>query len=318
MVTGGTGGLGAVVARHLAATHGVRHLVLVSRRGPAAEGVAELVAELAGLGAQADVVACDVADRAQLAGVLDGLDRPLTAVVHAAGVLDDGVIAQLTPERLDRVRRPKLDAALHLHELTAGTDLAAFVLFSSVAALMGSPGQGNYAAANAGLDALAACRRAAGLPATSLAWGLWAEAAGMGGTLDDGELRRLERMGVGALPTDLGLELFDRSQRLGTALVAPVRLDPAALQGHARTGMLPALLRGLVPDPPPAAPSRAARWRSGSPRCPSPTVNRLSGNWCRPRSPRCSGTAPQRTSNPAGLSRSSGSTRSARSSCATG
>ncbi|TDC44550.1 SDR family NAD(P)-dependent oxidoreductase, partial [Micromonospora sp. KC207] len=249
LVTGGTGGLGAVVARHLVATHGVRHLVLVSRRGPAAEGVAELVAELAGLGAQADVVACDVADRAQLAGVLDGLDRPLTAVVHAAGVLDDGVIAQLTPERLDRVRRPKLDAALHLHELTAGTDLAAFVLFSSVAALMGSPGQGNYAAANAGLDALAACRRAAGLPATSLAWGLWAEAAGMGGTLDDAERARLERMGVGALPTDLGLELFDRAQRLGTALVAPVRLDPAALQGHARTGMLPALLRGLVRTP---------------------------------------------------------------------
>ncbi|TDC44933.1 SDR family NAD(P)-dependent oxidoreductase, partial [Micromonospora sp. KC207] len=249
LVTGGTGGLGAVVARHLVATHGVRHLVLVSRRGPAAEGVAELVAELAGLGAQADVVACDVADRAQLAGVLDGLDRPLTAVVHAAGVLDDGVLDAMTPEQLAGVLRPKVDAAANLHELTAGHDLAAFVLFSSVAALIGSPGQGNYAAANAFLDALAACRRAAGLPATSLAWGLWAEAAGMGGTLDDAERARLERMGTGALSTELGVRLFDTSLRLGEALLVPARLHLGNLREQARSGMLPALLRGLVKVP---------------------------------------------------------------------
>ncbi|MEU4804933.1 type I polyketide synthase [Actinosynnema sp. NPDC023587] len=247
LVTGGTSGLGALFARHLVRQHGAKHLLLVSRRGEAAEGVAELVAELDDLGASARVAACDVADRDQVAGLLGSLGRPLTAVVHAAGVLDDGVVESLTVEQLDRVLRPKLDAALHLHELTDGQDLAAFVMFSSVAALVGSPGQGNYAAANAFLDALAAHRRAAGLPATSLAWGLWAEAGGMAGGLDDTDLARLERMGVSPLTTDVGLELFDQARRHDAALVVPVRLDLAALRAQARSGVLPALLRGLVP-----------------------------------------------------------------------
>ncbi|MEU4804935.1 SDR family NAD(P)-dependent oxidoreductase [Actinosynnema sp. NPDC023587] len=249
LVTGGTSGLGALFARHLVRQHGAKHLLLVSRRGEAAEGVAGLVAELEGLGSQVRVAACDVADRDQVAGLLGSLGRPLTAVVHSAGVLDDGVVESLTPERLDRVLRPKLDAALHLHELTAGQDLAAFIVFSSVAALVGSPGQGNYAAANAFLDALAARRRAEGLAATSLAWGLWAEAGGMAGGLDDTDLARLERMGVGALPTELGLELFDQASTSDTALLVPVRLDLGALRVQARSGALPALLRGLVPAP---------------------------------------------------------------------
>ncbi|MEV6766387.1 type I polyketide synthase, partial [Streptomyces sp. NPDC051105] len=249
LITGGTGGLGAVFARHLAAQHGARRLLLVSRRGPGAAGVGELVQDLEALGASVRVEACDVSDRDQLAGLIGSLEHPLTAVIHAAGVLDDGVITSLTAEQVERVMRPKVDAALHLHELTAGMELSAFVLFSSVAALIGSPGQGNYAAANAGLDALAAQRRAAGLPATSLAWGLWADATGMTGELDEGGVARWAGMGVRALPTELGLELFGAACRRDAALVVPVQLDLVALRAQARSGLLPALLRGLVRMP---------------------------------------------------------------------
>ena len=249
LITGGTGGLGALFARHLVTVHGMRRLLLVSRRGLAAAGAAELVAELAGFGADVRVEACDTADRAQVAGLLGSLAHPLTAVIHAAGVLDDGMVETLTAEQLERVLRPKLDAALNLHELTAGMELSAFVLFSSVAALIGSPGQGNYAAANATLDALAARRRSDGLPATSLAWGLWADATGMTGELGEVELARLARMGVGALPSDLGLQLFDQALGLDEALLVPVQLEPAALRAQARAGLLPALLRGLVRTP---------------------------------------------------------------------
>ncbi|MFL6129698.1 MAG: SDR family NAD(P)-dependent oxidoreductase, partial [Mycobacteriales bacterium] len=249
LITGGTGGLGALVARHLVERHGARRLLLVSRRGLDAPGAQELVAELEKLDAQVRVAPCDVADRDQLAGLLGSLEHPLTAVVHSAGVLDDGVVEALTPERLERVMRPKIDAAGHLHELTAGIELSAFVLFSSVAALIGSPGQGNYAAANAYLDALAATRRAQGLPATSLAWGLWADATGMTGELDEAELARLARQGIDALPSELGLELFDQARQVDAALLAPVLLDLGGLRAQARAGMLPALLRGLVRAP---------------------------------------------------------------------
>ncbi|WP_447007722.1 SDR family NAD(P)-dependent oxidoreductase [Saccharothrix isguenensis] len=266
LITGGTGGLGALFARHYAGRLGAKHLVLVSRRGTAADGVPELVVELEAVGCSVRVVACDVSDRDQVAGLIGSLEYPLTAVVHAAGVLDDGVVDSLTARQLERVMRPKMDAALHLHELTAGVELSAFVVFSSVAALIGSPGQGNYAAANAFLDALAAKRRAEGLPASSLAWGLWAEAGGMSGGLDEAEIARLERQGIGALSTDLGLELFDRTNGLGAALLVPVRLDFAALRLQARAGMLPALLRGLV-----RAPARKAESAGGS------LVQRLAG-----------------------------------------
>ncbi|MFI2669260.1 type I polyketide synthase, partial [Streptomyces albidoflavus] len=249
LITGGTGALGGLLARHLVTEHGVRHLLLTSRRGRAADGAAELAADLLARGAaHVDIVACDAADRAALAAVLDAVpaDRPLTGVVHAAGVLDDGLVASLTPERLAGVLRPKVDAALHLHELTRHQPLSAFVLFSSVAGTFGNPGQGNYAAANAFLDALAQHRRAQGLPAHSLAWGLWADAGDMLGHLDQDDLAWMRRSGIQALPSPQGLALLDAAVRLEDAHLVPVRLDQAALRREAESGMLRPLFRGLV------------------------------------------------------------------------
>ncbi|ORA75496.1 polyketide synthase, partial [Mycobacterium malmoense] len=185
LVTGGTGMAGSVLARHVVARHGVRHVVLVSRRGPDAPGAAELVAELGGAGAQVQVVACDAADRAALAKVIADIpvQRPLTGVIHAAGVLDDAVVTSLSAERVDAVLRAKVDAAWNLHELTRDVDVSAFVLFSSIAGLAGASGQANYAAANSFLDGLAAHRRVHGLPAISLGWGLWDQASAMTGGL---------------------------------------------------------------------------------------------------------------------------------------
>ncbi|QCX80416.1 Phenolphthiocerol synthesis polyketide synthase type I Pks15/1 [Streptomyces sp. YIM 121038] len=249
LITGATGTLGALVARHLVAEHGARRLLLTSRRGPDAPGAAALVAELEALGAEARVVACDAADRDALAEALATVPaaHPLTAVVHTAGVLDDALVASLTPERVDAVLRPKLDAALHLAELTAGHDLAEFVLFSSAAATFGSPGQGNYAAANAFLDALAHHLRARGVPATSLAWGLWAESSEMTGHLDEARRTRISRGGVLPLSSAEGVELLDAARSLGAPLLLPVRLDTAALRAGARRGdAVPPLLRRLV------------------------------------------------------------------------
>nr|WP_051767897.1 type I polyketide synthase [Amycolatopsis vancoresmycina] len=249
LVTGGTGTLGAVLARHLVTTYGVRHLLLVSRRGPAAGGAAELEAELAALGAEVRIAACDVADRAELAALLAGIpaDRPLTAVVHAAAALDDGVVSALTPDRFDTVFRPKIDAAVHLHELTADRDLAAFVLFSSGAGVLGNPGQANYAAANAYLDALAHRRRATGLPAVSLAWGLWAETTGLTRALGETEHGRLAGGGLRALTSAEGMALFDAGLASDEALLVPLHLDLAAVR--ARRDAVPAMLRALAGRP---------------------------------------------------------------------
>nr|WP_051133653.1 type I polyketide synthase [Nocardia paucivorans] len=250
LITGGTGGLGALVARHLAAEHGVRDLVLVSRRGEQAEGVAELVTELAGLGARTRVMSCDVSDRSAVAALLDELAAgpALTAIVHAAGVLADGTVETLTTDQVDRVLAPKVDAALHLHELTLHRDLTAFVLFSSVAAVVGSPGQGNYAAANSVLDALAQRRVTAGLPAVSVAWGPWEQSGGMTARLDRAAAERMSRMGLRSLAHADGLALLDLAVGARTPFVAAVDLDTAAMSIQARAGLLPPLMRSLVPQ----------------------------------------------------------------------
>ncbi|KAB1109214.1 SDR family NAD(P)-dependent oxidoreductase [Micromonospora aurantiaca] len=246
LLTGGTGTLGRLVARRLVETHGVRRLLLVSRRGERAPGAAEAVDELRALGAEATVVAADVSDRDDLAGVLAAVpDRhPLTAVVHLAGVLDDGVVTALTPQRVDTVFAPKLDAAWHLHELTRHLDLAGFVLFSSGAGVFGVPGQANYAAANAFLDALALARRAEGLPGRSFAWGLWEQASEMTAKLDRTDPRITARDGQLAIPSELGMALFDAGLRLAEPVLVPTRIDVAAL--GERVERPPALLRGLL------------------------------------------------------------------------
>ncbi|MDT3440002.1 SDR family NAD(P)-dependent oxidoreductase [Pseudofrankia sp. BMG5.37] len=269
LVTGATGGVGTLVTRHLVEAHGVRSLLLVSRSGPAASGADELLAALADAGAQARLVAADIADRAALRGLLADVpaERPLVAVVHLAGVAEDGTLAAVTPERLAAVLRPKADAALALHELTQGMDLTAFVLFSSLAGLVGPPGQAAYAAANHVLDALAADRRAAGLPAVSLAWGQWSAVSAMTGGLDAVDRRRLRRGGVLPMADAHALALFDAALGLAAGdvpatdvpatdvpasaappLLVPAAWDRAALRA-APASALPPALRSLVPRP---------------------------------------------------------------------
>ncbi|MFI6173886.1 SDR family NAD(P)-dependent oxidoreductase, partial [Nocardia sp. NPDC051052] len=246
VVTGGTAGLGAIVARHLVVAHGVTSLVLGSRRGLDAAGVADLVEELTGLGAMVRVVACDVSTRVGVDTLLGAVpvELPLVGVVHAAGVLDDGVIAALTPRRLDAVLAAKADAAWYLHEATRDADLALFVLYSSVAGVLGGAGQGNYAAANSFLDALAEFRRGQGLVAVSIAWGLWDSGSGMGSRLRAQDTTRYAREGMSGMTIEQGLAWFDAATVQDRATVTAARLDLPTLR---RATSIPAILQGLVP-----------------------------------------------------------------------
>jgi acyl transferase domain-containing protein/acyl carrier protein len=251
LITGGTGGLGGVLARHLVVEHGVRSVILASRQGREADGAAQLEEELLGLGARVTIAACDVSDRGQLEELIGSVseDYPLSAVVHTAAAFANSMIDSLTPELLDQVLKPKLDAALHLHELTKHLDLRAFVLFSSIASTFGGPGQANYAAANAFLDALAEHRRGRGLVATSMAWSLW-KTVGMGRYLDDVAVRRVAgSASLGSLTPEQGLELFDAAVSSGEAMVVAGHIDNSVLRSEGSAGTLPPLLSGLVRMP---------------------------------------------------------------------
>jgi len=263
LITGGTGGLGAVTARHLVAAHGVRRLVLAGRRGPAAPEAADLTAELTALGAHVDVVACDVADRAALDGLLSAISpqHPLTGVVHAAGVLADGLLADMTATQIAMVLRPKVDAAWNLHEATIDLDLSIFVLYSSIAGTIGSPGQANYAAANTFLDALACHRSRNGLPATSIAWGPWRGTSGMTSTLTETDFARMRRDGLIPLDDHHGMALLDAALDAGRPTGVGVRLDPVALSVQATEGTLPRMLSSLVAAPRRAAPAGSVAQR---------------------------------------------------------
>ncbi|MGW1965201.1 type I polyketide synthase [Streptomyces sp. NPDC001935] len=247
LITGGTGGVGSLLARHLVTRHGVRSLLLASRSGPAADGVTDLVAELQDAGAHVQVAAVDIADRAAVADLLDTLPggHPLTAVVHAAGVLADGTVETLTAHSVDHVLAAKAGGAINLHELTRDHHLSAFIHFSALAGTLGNAGQANYAAANAFLDALATRRKAAGLPGTSLAWGWWEQSSGMTGELDAADLSRLRRTGITAMPTPQALALFDTARAAGTTALVPAHLDLSALRAK-DTDQVPPLLRDLV------------------------------------------------------------------------
>ncbi|MGX1887855.1 SDR family NAD(P)-dependent oxidoreductase, partial [Streptomyces sp. NPDC055287] len=236
LVTGGTGALGALTARHLVTHHGVTRLLLTSRRGPEAEGAEQLRTELTALGAHITLTACDAADHNALTHLINTIptEHPLTAVIHTAGVLDLATLTNLTPEQLDSVMRPKVDAAWNLHRLTEGMDLDAFVLFSSIAGTLGAPGQANYAAANTFLDALAHHRHAQNLPATSLTWGPWAAETSMVRHLSAAALAGVSRDGFPPLATEDALGLLDAAMATGLPVLAPTRKARAALPSRGK------------------------------------------------------------------------------------
>ncbi|MFJ9709415.1 type I polyketide synthase [Streptomyces sp. NPDC101234] len=255
LVTGGTGALGAGLARYLVAERGVRRLLLASGSGKVPDWVAELPADVR-------VVACDVSDRASVDALVGSCRSTLTAVFHLAGVVDDGVVDAMTPERLATVLAPKADGAWYLHEATQGLDLSAFVLYSSAAGVLGRPGQSNYAAANGFLDALARHRVARGLPAQALAWGPWAT-AGEEGMADRVAPGRIREGGVLPVGEREGTALLDAALRTQEPLLVPVPLD---LRAAADAGA-PAVLADLLPPSPAAvdtAPVEGAGQRPGA------------------------------------------------------
>ncbi|MFB7977703.1 SDR family NAD(P)-dependent oxidoreductase [Streptomyces vinaceus] len=269
LITGGTGGIGAHLARHLVTEHGARHLLLTSRRGPAAAGAAELTAELSELGAEVTVTACDVTDPANITALLASIPaaHPLTGVVHAAGTGDNGLIATMDAGRLGSVLAPKADAAWYLHEQTRELPLALFTLISSAGGLTLAAGQANYAAANTFLDALATYRHGQGLAARSLAYGLWAARTGLTESIEE-DVRLMAARGLPALEVEEALHLFTSAHAEGRPALVPLRVDTATLRTRSD---LPALLRALAPQPTRSATRTAERGTD-----PAALVERLS------------------------------------------
>src|SRR5947209_200161 len=251
LITGGTGMAGSALARHVVTNHGVRNLVLIGRRGSDAPGAPELAAALSAAGAEVSIAACDAADRVALAKVLADIpvQHPLSAVIHTAGVLDDAVVTSLTPERVDAVLRAKVDTAWNLHELTKDSNLSAFVMFSSMAGLVGSSGQANYAAANSFLDGLAVHRRTRGLPAISLAWGLWDQTSSMTGALDAVDFARFARDGIMAMSSTQALQLLDTAMVIDEPFLLPAHIDTTALRAKFDAGTLPPMFVDLINAP---------------------------------------------------------------------
>jgi polyketide synthase 12 len=246
LITGGTGTLGKLVARHLVQEHAVRHLLLTSRHGPEAPGAQALRHELQAAGASVTITACDAGDRAATAALLATIAsaHPLTAIVHAAGILDDAVFTALTPGQLSTVLQAKACAAWHLHELTQTLEVSAFVLFSSAAGVLGLPGEANYAAASTFLDALAHHRTARGQHALALDWGLWAVETGFAARLDQADRSRFARGGVRALTTHQCLALLDAALAQPQPTLTAARFDLTVLP--AQTQSLPPVLRELA------------------------------------------------------------------------
>jgi NAD(P)-dependent dehydrogenase (short-subunit alcohol dehydrogenase family)/acyl carrier protein len=247
LITGGTGSIGSLIARHLVEQHGVKHLLLTSRRGADSPSANALADELEQLGADVRVSACDISDRDATERLLAGIDdeHALQSVIHAAGVVDDDLIESMTPGQVEAAMLPKAKGAWNLHELTNQISLKRFVSFSSVAGTIGSPGQGNYAAANAFLDALAVARSSTGLPAQSIAWGPWELDTGMTAELSVADRARISRLGR-AITAEAGLKMFDTALRLDSPALAAVELDAAKLRGFAEDGQLPSIFEGLV------------------------------------------------------------------------
>jgi NADPH:quinone reductase-like Zn-dependent oxidoreductase len=257
LVTGGLGGLGLKLARWLV-DRGARCLILVGRSAPSEEACRQ-IAELQQGGARVVVRSCDVGDRAAVADLLSGIAAglpPLRGIFHLAGILDDGVLREQTRERFDRVMAPKACGAWYLHELTGDVPLDLFVLFSSAAALLGSPGQGNYAAANAVLDALAHHRRWQKRPALSVNWGSWAD-VGMAAKLKQSEGRRWSAAGVGWIDPAKGLQTLEQLIAEDYAQAGVLPIDWPKFFERIPTGSEPAWLADVAREARSAAPAAA-------------------------------------------------------------